>query len=176
MSDKAPRPSQQHGDIFSRSAGTMLIHVQRQNGLAHRTLVLRPWQVQLLRIVTSRWVIALAILGVASWSYFAVQAARVPILNARLAHLEEDARRLDTLQQTLATLQARYEQVQKMMSTTTPTAATRAAAASATVAGKTKAPEKVSEKSAESSLEKTADKSGDKARNARPDSTKKPQP
>jgi hypothetical protein len=133
----------------------MLIHVQRQNGLAHRTLVLRPWQVQLLRIVASRWAIGVALLGLVSWSYFAVQAARVPFLTARLTHMEEDAQRLDTLQRTLATLQSRYEQVQKMLSTTS-------------TAPKAKGPE--------TSSEKRAVTSGEKARVARPDSLKKNQP
>lgn len=94
----------------------MLIHVQRENSLAHRTVVLRPWQVQALRALASRWFLALIALAVASWGYFAVQSARVPILTARLAHLEQEANRLDTLQRTLAVLQHRYEQVQSMLS------------------------------------------------------------
>ena len=151
----------------------MLIHVQRQTGLAHRTLVLRPWQVQLLRVVVSRWAIAIVILAFAIWGYFAIQAARVPLHTKRLNHLEEDARRIDTLQQTLATLQSRYDQVQKMLSTTTPPAADRAAAATAAAAAsKSKTPAK----SAAPGSEKPIEKSGEKARVARPDSTKKSQP
>ncbi len=172
MSSDAPAPrTQRHGNIFSRDAGTMLIHVQRQNGLAHRTLVLRPWQVQLLRVVASRWGIGILLLGLVSWSYFAVQAARIPFLTTRLTHLEEDAQRIDTLQRTLATLQSRYEQVQKMLSTTSPTAATKAAA----TATKTKAPEPAAEKRADG----VGGKSGEKARTTRPDSSsaqKKTQP
>ena len=67
-----------HGNIFSRDSGSMLLHVQRENGLAHRTMVFRPWQVQVLRFVTSHWFIALFALGVLSWAALAVQAARVP--------------------------------------------------------------------------------------------------
>lgn len=94
----------------------MLIHVQRENGLAHRTMVFRPWQVQVLRVVSSRWFIALFALGVFSWAVLAVQSVRVPLLTQRITHLEEDSRRLDTLQKTLGELQIRYEQVQRLLS------------------------------------------------------------
>lgn len=103
----------------------MFIHVQRENGLAHRTLVLRPWQVQALRILASRpFLIALSI-GLLSWGYLAVQAARVPLLTKRITHLEKDAERLDTLQQTLSELQARYAQVQDMLTASKTAGATR---------------------------------------------------
>ena len=108
--------SQRHGNIFSRDSGSMYVHVQRENGLAHHTLVLRPWQVQALRVLTSKgFLIALGV-GLASWAYFAVQAARVPLLNWRISHLEQDALRIDSLQHTLTQLQSRYEQVQRMLS------------------------------------------------------------
>ena len=94
----------------------MYVHVQRENGLAHRTMVLRPWQVQALRVLTSKWFLMALGAGLASWGYFAVQAARVPLLNWRIAHLEQDAQRIDSLQKTLTQLQARYEQVQRMLS------------------------------------------------------------
>jgi hypothetical protein len=104
-----------HGNLFSRDAGSMFIHMQRESGLAHRTLVLSPWQVQVLRVVSSkRFLVALAI-GAISWGYFAVQAARVPLLNRRIAHLEQDGQRLDTLQRTLTELQDRYAQVQRLL-------------------------------------------------------------
>jgi murein DD-endopeptidase MepM/ murein hydrolase activator NlpD len=47
--------------------------------------------------------------------FFAIQAARVPVLTHRLATMESDAKRLDTLQVALAQLQKRYEQVQTML-------------------------------------------------------------
>ena len=119
---EAESRSQQHGNIFSRNSGKMWVYVQRESGLAHRTLVLRAWQVQALRVIASRWALIVFGVGVATWGYFAVQAARVPFLTARITHLEEDARRLDTLQQTLTELQTRYEQVQRMLSTPTLTA------------------------------------------------------
>ena len=97
----------------------MFIHVQRESGLAHRTLVLRPWQVQVLRLVASRWFAAILTATVLSWSYFAVQTARVPFLTRRIAHLEQDAAKIDTLQATLEQLQRRYDQVQQMLSAST---------------------------------------------------------
>ena len=111
--------SQRHGNIFSRDSGSMYVHVQRENGLAHHTMVLRPWQVQALRVLTSKWFLIALAVGLASWGYFAVQAARVPLLNWRISHLEQDAQRIDSLQQTLTQLQSRYEQVQRMLSAPT---------------------------------------------------------
>jgi hypothetical protein len=120
------RPSNRHGNLFSRDSGSMLIHIQRESGLAHHTMTLRPWQVQILRVVTSKWFIAILAVGLISWGYFAMQAARVPFLQHRVAVLEQDAQRLDTLQLRLKELQVRYDQVQKMLST--PAAAPSAAA------------------------------------------------
>lgn len=107
---------QRHGNIFSRDSGSMLIHVHRENGLAHRTLSLPPWQVQVLRMMATKWFVVLIITGLASWVFFAVQTTRVPLLTRRISRMEVDARRLDTLQQALARLQQRYDQVQRMLS------------------------------------------------------------
>ena len=106
-----------HGNIFTPHAGSMVIHVHRESGLAHRTMTLQPWQVQALRLLTSKWFLVTLSAGLLSWGYFAVQAARVPFLKQRVTHMEEDARRMDTLQLRLIQLQARYEQVQRMLST-----------------------------------------------------------
>lgn len=110
----------------------MIVHVQRENGLAHRTLVLRPWQVQALRVLSSKtFLVALAI-GLLSWGYFAVQAARVPLLTKRISNLEQDAQRLDTLQRTLSELQDRYGQVQRLLTASkVPPAVPEAAAPTA---------------------------------------------
>jgi hypothetical protein len=105
-----------HGNIFTPHAGSMLIHVHRESGLAHRTMTLEPWQVQTLRLLTSKLFLLALTLGLLSWGYFALQAARVPLLTQRITHLEEDARRMDTLQARLGLLQARYDQVQRMLS------------------------------------------------------------
>ena len=94
----------------------MLIHVHRESGLAHRTLSLSPWQVQVVRVMATKWFAILVIAGLASSVFFAAQAARIPLLTRRLSRMEVDARRLDTLQQALARLQQRYDQVQHMLS------------------------------------------------------------
>lgn len=112
---KQPR-SQRHGNIFSADSGSMYVHVQRENGLAHHTMVLRPWQVQALRVLTSRWFLVALVAAVASWGYFAVQTARVPFMQWRINSLEQDKQRIDSLQKTLTQLQSRYEQVQRMLS------------------------------------------------------------
>ena len=105
-----------HGDVFATGLGAMIVHVQRENGLAHRTFVLRPWQVRFFRAAMHRGVRALATVLLLSWGYFAIEAARVPLLTSQLRRMEHDAVRLDTLEQTLKQLQARYEQVQAMLS------------------------------------------------------------
>ena len=117
----------QHGNVFDRGSGDMFIHVQRASGLAHRTMVLRPWQVQALRLVASRWFVAVLTLALASWGYFAFQTARIPLLTRRISHLEQDAAKIDTLQTALEQVQKRYDQVQQMLS-----ASRRSAPAAAT--------------------------------------------
>jgi hypothetical protein len=86
-----------HGNIFTPHAGSMMIHVHRENGLAHRTVTLRAWQVRALRLLMSKWFFVALAMGALSWSYLALQAARVPVLKERVANLQQDARRLDTL-------------------------------------------------------------------------------
>lgn len=115
-----------HGNVFDRGSGNMFIHVQRASGLAHRTMVLRPWQVQALRLAASRWFAVVLAIALASWGYFAFQTARVSLLTRRITHLEQDAAKIDTLQAALEQVQRRYDQVQQMLS-----ASTRAASAAA---------------------------------------------
>lgn len=111
-----PPQSDGHGDVFADHLGAMIVHVQRENGVAHRTFVFRPWHVRLLRAAIRRSTRILAALVVLSWGYLAVQALRVPLLTSRIARMEAESARLDTLQQTLRELQARYDQVQDMLS------------------------------------------------------------
>ncbi len=115
-----------HGNVFGRGSGNMFIHVRRASGLAHRTMVFRPWQVQALRLVASRWFAVVLAIALMSWGYFAFQAARLPLLTRQITHLERDAAKIDTLQTALEQLQQRYDQVQQMLS-----ASTRAAPAAA---------------------------------------------
>lgn len=104
-----------HGDVFADHLGAMIVHVQRENGVAHRTFVFKSWHVRLVRAATRRSTQLLAVLVVLSWGYLAIQALRVPLLTHRMARMEEESKRLDTLQQTLRDLQARYDQVQAML-------------------------------------------------------------
>lgn len=104
-----------YGNIYTPHAGSMIIQVQREAGLANRTIILGNQQVRLLRLFTSRAGIVIALAALGSWVFFAVQAARVPLLTRRISTMERDALRLDTLTTTLAQLQARYEQVSSML-------------------------------------------------------------
>jgi hypothetical protein len=120
-----------HGDVFAKGLGAMIVHVQREAGLAHRTFVLRPWQVRVFHAASLRGVRVLAVAVALSWGYFAFEAARVPVLTTRIEKMERDALRLDTLELTLKELQARYAQVQEMLRAPAGSAGTPAGAAPA---------------------------------------------
>lgn len=103
-----------YGNIYTPHAGAMIIHVQRESGLANRMIILSSRQVRLLRIGA---VIAAVLLvgGVGSWIYLASQAVRVAPLTKRIAILERDVQQLDTLKRALAEVEGRFQQVQRMM-------------------------------------------------------------
>ena len=104
-----------YGNIYTPHAGSMIIQVQRETGLANRTIVLSQRQVAMLRVLGSRLgAVALAVF-VASWLLFAVQSVRVPLLSGRIAELERDNQRIDSLQVALSRIHGRYEQVRKML-------------------------------------------------------------
>ena len=103
-----------YGNIYTPHAGSMVIQVQREGGLANRTIVLSPRMVKVMRFIMSKSGIAIGGALLILFVFFAVQAARVPVLTHRLTTMESDAKRLDTLQLALAQLQKRYEQVQTM--------------------------------------------------------------
>jgi hypothetical protein len=109
--------AQGYGNIYTPHAGSMVIQVQRELGLANRTIVLSPRKVRLLRFFTSRLGVTLAALLAVSWLILAVQAFRVPLLTNRLRNLEHTAQRLDTLETTLSRLQYRYNQVHRLLGT-----------------------------------------------------------
>jgi murein DD-endopeptidase MepM/ murein hydrolase activator NlpD len=104
-----------YGNIYTPHAGSMVIQVQREGGLANRTIVLNQRTVRVMRFVLSRSGMAIGAVLLTLFLFFAIQAARVPVLTHRLATMESDAKRLDTLQVALAQLQKRYEQVQTML-------------------------------------------------------------
>jgi hypothetical protein len=104
------------GNIYTPHAGQMIIQVARESGLQHRTFVLSPGQVRILRFLfRSRASRIGVIVGALLLAVVVSQAARVPMLTYRISHMEHDAARLDTLERSLAELQKRYDQVQKML-------------------------------------------------------------
>jgi len=112
-----------YGNIYTPHAGSMIIQVQREAGLANRTIIISERQVALLRILGSRIGIAAATLFLGTWLLFAVQSVRVPMLSGRIAELERDNRRIDSLQVALSRMHGRYEQVRQMLVTVGGTAA-----------------------------------------------------
>jgi len=134
MTDPNGGHKQGYGNIYTPHAGSMIIQVQREGGLANRTIVLSPTRVRLLRFVLSRTGMVIAsVLGLI-FVFFGIQAARVPLLTRRLATMELDAKRLDTLQVTIGQLQKRYEQVQTMLGASPAQRGVAAAAPAAAVA------------------------------------------
>jgi murein DD-endopeptidase MepM/ murein hydrolase activator NlpD len=103
-----------YGNIYTPHAGAMIIHVQRESGLANRTLIFTQRQVRLFR-VGAIVLGSLIAFGAVSWFFLAAQAARVPYLTRRVNQLQHDVSRLDTLQHSLNELAARFQQVQHMM-------------------------------------------------------------
>jgi murein DD-endopeptidase MepM/ murein hydrolase activator NlpD len=103
-----------YGNIYTPSAGSMIIHVQRESGLANRTIILSLRQVHLLR--RGAYVVGglLAVI-LLSWFYLAAQAARVPLLTRKIESMQSDVSQLDTLRSTLNGLESRFQQVQTML-------------------------------------------------------------
>jgi murein DD-endopeptidase MepM/ murein hydrolase activator NlpD len=124
MTEDNEPSSRGYGNLYTPHAGSMIVNVQRENGLASRTLVFSASQVKLLRLVFSKIGALLAAAFAVSWLFFAIQSARVPTLTKRLAGLHDEALRLDTLQRRLDELQRRYTQVQGLMSVGGPTTST----------------------------------------------------
>jgi len=104
-----------YGNIYTPHAGSMIIQVQRETGLANRTIILSERQVAVLRIIGSRIGLAVVAVFIATWLLFAAQSVRVPVLSIRIAKLERDNRRIDSLQVALSRMHGRYEQVRQML-------------------------------------------------------------
>jgi murein DD-endopeptidase MepM/ murein hydrolase activator NlpD len=124
MTDPTHSRTQGYGNIYTPHAGSMIIQVQRESGLANRTIILTQRQVRLLRLALYIGTVLLTI-GSVSWVYLAAQAARVPFLTTRVAGLTKEVKQLDTLQLRLAEMERRFLQVQHMMGATGPTITTR---------------------------------------------------
>lgn len=112
--DKEKTGERGYGNIYTPHAGAMIIHVQRESGLANRTIIFTQRQVRLFRI-GAIVLGSLITFGAVSWFFLAAQAARVPLLTRRVARLQHDVARVDTLQRSLNELAARFQQVQHMM-------------------------------------------------------------
>ena len=104
-----------YGNIYTPHAGSMIIQVQRETGLANRTIVISERQVALVRVIGSRLGLIALMVFIATWLLFAVQSVRVPALAVRIAELERDNRRIDSLQVALSRMHGRYEQVRQML-------------------------------------------------------------
>jgi hypothetical protein len=116
---KATGARHAHGHILDGDGGALYVHLQRESGLAHRHYVVRPWQVRLLSLLTARPMLLVYGVAILTWGWMAGQAARVPLLRQEITRLQIDSQRLDTLSATLTQLQARYDQVQRMLSAAT---------------------------------------------------------
>lgn len=116
MARKKKQTPTGYGNIYTPHAGSMIIQVQRESGLANRTIVLSPRQVKLMRWLFSRRGAVAATVMLLSWAFFAVQAARVPFLTSRIDEMRYESTRIDTLQFALDELTKRYAQVQTMLS------------------------------------------------------------
>ncbi|MDQ6830314.1 MAG: hypothetical protein M3081_15765 [Gemmatimonadota bacterium] len=114
--------AQGYGRMFTPRYGPMIVHFQRERGLASRTFVLTHRQLKILRASALAFALVF-VMGAASWVYLATQASRVPFLTRRVTNLQRDVRRLDTLQTKLTELEARYFQVQRMLGLSHPNTA-----------------------------------------------------
>lgn len=124
---KATGARDAHGRILGVEGGALYVHLHRESGLAHRHYVLKPWQVRAAGFLTSRPMLIVYVVAVVTWGWMAGQAARVPVLSQEISALRADAERLDTLSATLRELQARYDQVQRMLGAATAQQARAAA-------------------------------------------------
>jgi hypothetical protein len=116
VSARTTRDSPSSAERTARGdAGALYVHLQSGTGVEHRTIVLKPRHVRLLRTLWSPWGVALVFAVLASWVYFAAESSRVPFLTRRVADLEAEGVRVDTLQAKLQSLQKQYDQVQHML-------------------------------------------------------------
>ncbi|HJU65654.1 MAG TPA: hypothetical protein VJ596_08245 [Gemmatimonadaceae bacterium] len=145
MTDPQGSAPKGYGNIYTPHAGSMVIQVQREGGLANRTITLTPGQVRLLK---HGWRIGgtLLFIGVITWIFLAFQASRVPILTRRLTQMQTDLRRVDTLKAQLAEMERRFTQVQRMLSAPAGGSSTNRAVQMATT--ETPAPRRASRRAA----------------------------
>ena len=104
-----------YGNIYTPHAGSMIIQVQREHGLANRTLILTPAQMRLLRFVTSRRVMVFGALVALSWLWLVADRANDIVQRRTAPSAAMERARLDSLERSLGELQRRYEQVSQML-------------------------------------------------------------
>ena len=114
MTQKAVRRARGYGNIYTPHAGAMIINVQRESGLANRTITVTWRQLRLLRLAGLLAALAL-VLGTVTWVLLASQAARVPFLTSRVARLQREVQRLYTLHASLTEAERRDDQLQRML-------------------------------------------------------------
>ena len=129
-----------YGNIYTPHAGSMIIQVQRETGLANRTIIISERQVALLRVLGSRIGLGVAAVFFGTWLLFAVLSVRVPLLSGRIAELERDSRRIDSLQVALSRMHGRYEQVRQMLAASGTASASTIAAVRPNVPNETATP------------------------------------
>lgn len=139
---KAAGAREAHGRILDPTSGQLYVHMHRERGLSHRHYVLHGWQVRLLHLALSWPMRILYVIALVTWGWMASQAARVPFLVGEVNTLRKEAERLDTLTATLGALQARYEQVQRLMGAAqaAPESVAKSKSSDATPRAATKAP------------------------------------
>ena len=126
-----------YGNIYTPHAGSMIIQVQRENGLANRTIVLTQGQVKLLKSLATRKWLVVGALFLATWAWLVVDRTQELIARRGNNAVAERAR-VDSLARQLGELQQRYDQVTRMLGATS-TPGTRAGTAP-TVSGDSVAP------------------------------------
>ena len=104
-----------YGNIYTPHAGSMIIQVQREHGLANRTLVLTPTQMKLLRFLTSRRMIVASAVIAVSWLWLVADRAQAIVERRSAPSAAVERARLDSLERSLGELQRRYEQVSRML-------------------------------------------------------------
>lgn len=109
------RQSEGYGNIYTPHAGSMIIQVQRENGLANRTIVLTQGQVKLLRSLATRKVLVVGALFIATWLWMVTDRAQEIIARRTGPSAAAERARVDSLAHALGELQQRYDHVSRML-------------------------------------------------------------
>ena len=128
------RESQGYGNIYTPHAGSMIIQVQREHGLANRTIVLTPTQVKFLRSLASRKLLVFGAIFVATWVWLVADRTQELIASRTGPSAAAQRARVDSLARQLHELQDRYDHVSRMLGGPTTATATAAPAGSADTA------------------------------------------